>query len=48
MDKFDAGGGNDRLVTRDGKKETTIKGGSGTDRARRDASDKVSSVEKRF
>ncbi len=48
VDRFDAGGGNDALVTRDGKKETTIKGGSGTDRARRDASDKVSSVEKRF
>ena len=45
-DKFNGGDGNDTLLARDGVKETTVKGGAGTDRARKDKSDKTNSVEK--
>jgi len=48
VDKFDGGTGNDTLFARDGLKETTVKGGSGTDRVRKDKSDKTTSVEKVF
>ncbi len=48
VDKFDGGDGNDAIYTRDGVKETVIKGGAGTDRARRDNVDKTSAVERRF
>ena len=48
VDKFDGGDGNDSLFARDGVKETAVKGGTGTDRAHKDASDKTQSVEKFF
>jgi extracellular elastinolytic metalloproteinase len=48
LDAFDGGAGNDLIYSRDGVKETVIKGGSGTDKARRDDADKTSSVERRF
>jgi extracellular elastinolytic metalloproteinase len=47
-DKFDAGEGNDTIYSRDRMKETTVRGGAGRDRARRDKSDRTSSVERRF
>jgi Ca2+-binding RTX toxin-like protein len=45
VDKFDGGSGNDTLFSRDGVKETAVKGGSGSDKARKDKFDKTSSVE---
>jgi extracellular elastinolytic metalloproteinase len=48
LDAFDGGMGNDLIYSRDGVKETVIKGGSGTDKARRDDADKTNSVERRF
>jgi extracellular elastinolytic metalloproteinase len=48
VDQFDGGDGNDLIYSRDGVKETTVKGGSGTDKARRDNADKTTSVERRF
>jgi len=48
VDKFDGGDGNDTIYARDGAKELTVKGGAGTDRARKDSSDKTSGVEKLF
>jgi Ca2+-binding RTX toxin-like protein len=48
VDKFDGGGGNDTLFTKDGLKETTVKGGAGTDRVRKDKSDKTTAVENTF
>jgi hypothetical protein len=48
LDRLDGGDGSDTLFARDGVKETTVKGGAGTDRARKDTSDKTSGVEKTF
>jgi extracellular elastinolytic metalloproteinase len=45
LDKFDGGDGNDTLFARDGVKETAVKGGAGSDRARKDKFDKTTSVE---
>jgi Ca2+-binding RTX toxin-like protein len=45
-DKLDGGPGNDRLLSRDGLKDGAVKGGSGSDRARKDKADKTKSVEK--
>jgi extracellular elastinolytic metalloproteinase len=47
-DKFDGGDGNDTIDSRDRVKETTVRGGPGRDRARRDKRDRTSSVERRF
>jgi extracellular elastinolytic metalloproteinase len=47
-DKFDAGEGNDTIYSRDRVKETTVRGGAGRDRARRDRADRTSSIERRF
>jgi hypothetical protein len=47
-DRFDGSSGKDTLYSRDGVKETVVKGGSGTDRARKDKADKTSSVERTF
>jgi Ca2+-binding RTX toxin-like protein len=47
-DKFDGGTGNDTIYARDGRRERTIKGGTGTDRARKDRSDRTRSVERFF
>jgi hypothetical protein len=46
VDKFDGGPGNDTLLARDGLKEIAVKGGAGSDKARKDKFDKTSSVEK--
>jgi extracellular elastinolytic metalloproteinase len=46
VDRFDGGDGNDAIYSRDGVKETSVKGGPGTDRARKDPADKLSSVER--
>jgi extracellular elastinolytic metalloproteinase len=43
-----AGRGNDVIYSRDGVRETVVKGGPGTDKARRDNADKTTSVERRF
>jgi extracellular elastinolytic metalloproteinase len=48
VDKFDGGPSADTLFTRDSRRELTIKGGTGTDRARKDKSDRTSSVERFF
>jgi hypothetical protein len=48
VDKFDAGSGNDTIYSRDGKRETTVRGGTGRDRARKDRTDRTSSVERSF
>jgi extracellular elastinolytic metalloproteinase len=48
VDKLDGGSGNDTLFSRDGRRETTVKGGAGTDRARKDKTDRTSSVERFF
>lgn len=48
VDKFDGGSGKDTIFSRDGRRERTVKGGSGTDRARRDATDRLSSIERVF
>ncbi len=48
IDKFDGGDGNDALFSRDGAKETVVKGGAGTDRARKDKADKTTAVERLF
>jgi hypothetical protein len=45
-DKLDGGPGNDRLLSRDGVKDAAVKGGSGSDRARKDKADRTKSVEK--
>jgi hypothetical protein len=47
-DEFDAGQGNDVIYSRDGVKETVVKGGPGRDKARKDKADKTTSVERRF
>jgi extracellular elastinolytic metalloproteinase len=47
-DKFDGGTGNDTMYARDGRRERTIRGGTGTDRARKDRSDRTRSVERFF
>ncbi len=47
-DEFDGGEGKDVIYSRDGVKEKVVKGGPGTDKARRDAADKTKSVERRF
>lgn len=48
LDKLDGGDGADTLYARDKVKELTLRGGAGKDRARKDRSDKTSSVEKLF
>ena len=48
VDKFDGGDGNDTLFAKDGLKETAVKGGAGTDRVRKDKSDKTTAVERTF
>lgn len=48
VDKFDGGSGNDTIYSRDGKKELTIRGGTGNDRARKDPADRTTSVERSF
>jgi Ca2+-binding RTX toxin-like protein len=45
-DRLDGGPGNDRLLSRDGTRDAAVKGGSGSDRARKDKVDKTKSVEK--
>jgi extracellular elastinolytic metalloproteinase len=47
-DKFDGGTHNDVLYARDTTRELTIKGGTGTDRARKDRRDRTNSVERFF
>ena len=46
VDRFDGGDGNDAIFSRDGIKETSVRGGAGTDRARKDKADKTTSVER--
>ena len=48
VDKFDGGDGNDAIYSRDGVKETVVRGGPGTDKAHKDKADKTSSVERVF
>jgi hypothetical protein len=48
IDKFDGGSGNDTIYSRDAKKELTIRGGPGLDRARKDKVDRTTSVERSF
>jgi extracellular elastinolytic metalloproteinase len=48
LDAFDGGAGNDTLYSRDGRRETTVWGGTGRDRARKDPADRTSSVERTF
>jgi hypothetical protein len=48
IDKFDGGSGNDTIYSRDGRRETTVRGGTGRDRARKDAVDRTTSVERSF
>jgi Ca2+-binding RTX toxin-like protein len=48
IDKLDGGNQGDRLYSRDGKKELTLKGGTGIDRAHKDATDRTNSVERFF
>jgi extracellular elastinolytic metalloproteinase len=47
-DQFDGGAGNDTLQTKDGVRERTIRGGTGRDRAHKDANDRTNSVERFF
>jgi len=48
VDKFDGGSGNDTIYSRDGRRETTVRGGTGRDRARKDRVDRTTSVERSF
>jgi extracellular elastinolytic metalloproteinase len=48
IDKFDGGSGNDTIYSRDAKKELTVRGGAGSDRARKDKADRTTSVERSF
>jgi hypothetical protein len=48
VDKLDGGDGADVLYARDSVKELTVRGGAGTDRARKDKADKTTSVERLF
>jgi hypothetical protein len=48
VDKFDGGSGNDTIYSRDRRRETTVRGGTGRDRARKDAVDRTTSVERSF
>src|SRR5688572_20088987 len=48
VDKFDGGSGNDTIHSRDGRRETGVRGGTGRDRARKDAVDRTTSVESSF
>jgi hypothetical protein len=48
IDKFDGGSGNDTIYSRDAKKELTVRGGTGSDRARKDKADRTTSVERSF
>ncbi|HXV32663.1 MAG TPA: M36 family metallopeptidase [Gaiellaceae bacterium] len=48
VDKLDGGDGADVLYSRDSVKELTVRGGAGTDRARKDKADKTTSVERLF
>jgi len=48
VDKFDGGNQNDTIYARDARKELTIRGGNGTDRARKDPADRTSGVENLF
>ena len=47
-DKFDGGPGNDTIYSRDGRRETTVRGGTGRDRVRKDKADRTTSVERSF
>jgi extracellular elastinolytic metalloproteinase len=47
-DGLSGGNGNDWLYARDGVRERGLYGGPGTDRARKDASDRIVGVERRF
>ncbi|HEX2044798.1 MAG TPA: M36 family metallopeptidase [Gaiellaceae bacterium] len=47
-DKIDAGPGNDTVNSKDGRRETRIRGGSGTDRLRKDGNDSASGFERTF
>jgi extracellular elastinolytic metalloproteinase len=47
-DKFDGGSGNDTIYARDGRRETTVRGGTGADRVRKDPADRSNSVERTF
>jgi hypothetical protein len=48
VDKFDGGASADTLFTRDSRRELSIRGGADTDRARKDRSDRTTSVERFF
>jgi extracellular elastinolytic metalloproteinase len=48
VDKFDGGPGSDTFFSRDGVRERSIKGGTGTDRVRKDRSDRTTGVERTF
>ena len=48
VDKFDGGYGNDTIYSRDTRKELTVRGGPGLDRARKDKVDRTTSVERFF
>lgn len=48
-DRIDAGSGNDTVNSRDGRRERTIRGGSGSrDRIRKDRNDRATGFERRF
>jgi hypothetical protein len=47
-DKLDGGSGNDTIYSRDARRETTVRGGTGRDRARKDRTDRTTSVERAF
>ena len=48
VDKLDGGSGNDTIYSRDTRRETTVRGGTGSDRARTDRVDRTTSVERAF
>ncbi|HET9214111.1 MAG TPA: M36 family metallopeptidase [Gaiellaceae bacterium] len=48
VDRFSGGGGRDTIDARDGRREIRIVGGPGRDRGRKDGSDRMRSVERRF
>jgi extracellular elastinolytic metalloproteinase len=48
VDRIDAGSGNDKVNTRDGLRERTIRGGSGSDRLRKDRRDRATGFERRY
>jgi Ca2+-binding RTX toxin-like protein len=48
VDKFDGGSGNDTIYSRDARRELTVRGGPGVDRARKDKVDRTTAVERSF